>query len=479
MLILIVHYRVSIILLFGHSPMQRSLYWFTKDLRITDNTALSIACQSEELLCVFVVDKRWFSAANYQCRPLGIKRWEFLQACLVDLEKSLASLGHKLHIFYGDTCICLKTLCHAHNITDIVYTTLPGTYEQDIVNRLAQQLPNLVHYSIEQFTLFSSDELPFEQSIFPISYSKFRKLVKHINVQPPCEQPSKIPLQPTIRSSSDLAAITYPAISKPSWLPPVSDTNILSSNPLFLGGETAALKQLSSYFNSELPASYKQVRNNLSGWENSSKLSAWLGYGCVSARQVVQAINNFELKTIKNESTEWLFVELLWREYFQWVHFAVGAKIYQFKGLNESPPLTSFYPERFNKWCLGNTPFPLVNACMRELKQTGYLSNRGRQIVASCLVNELTIDWRYGAAWFEEHLIDYDAAVNWGNWQYIAGVGVDPQGGRHFNLIKQTQLYDADGFYRNTWNTNDGKHTQHLDSVDVSDWPVSNSPHVR
>lgn len=77
-------------------------------------------------------------------------------------------------------------------------------------------------------------------------------------------------------------------------------------------------------------------------------------------------------------------------------------------------------------WCKGNTPYPLVNACMRELLATGYLSNRGRQIVASCLINELKLDWRYGAAWFQQQLIDYDTAVNWGNWQYIAGVGADP-----------------------------------------------------
>ena len=259
-------------------------------------------------------------------------------------------------------------------------------------------------------------------------------------------------------------------------MPSVTTVDDLLSNSVFIGGETAALNRLNNYFKSSLPASYKQFRNNLSGWDNSSKLSPWLGYGCMSARQVVQAIKHFEASNIKNDSTEWLYVELLWREYFQWVHFAVGVKTYQFKGLNDSSPLTCFYPERFNKWCLGNTPYPLVNACMHELKQTGYLSNRGRQIVASCLVNELAVDWRYGAAWFEEQLIDYDAAVNWGNWQYIAGVGVDPRGGRHFNLAKQTQLYDEDGSYQKTWNSNSAQYSDTLDSVDVVDWPVANSP---
>ncbi len=453
--------------------MQRSLYWFTKDLRINDNIALNIASQSDTLLCVFVVDKRWFSPSNFQSVPLGIKRWQFLQACLVDLAQSLENLGQKLHILYGDTSICLQKLCHAYDITDIVYTDLPGSYEQDIVNELKQTTADITHHSIEQFTLFNQKLLPFEQAIFPISYSKFRKLVEHIKAPSPCELASKVPKQPTVKLSEQISKTITKAKIKPNWLPLVNTMNDFLLTTPFKGGETAALNRLNNYFKSALPASYKEVRNSLSGWENSSKLSPWLGYGCMSARQVYESIRHFEVTTVKNESTQWLYVELLWREYFQWLHFAIGDKTYQFKGLNDSPPLTSFYPERFAKWCLGNTPYPLVNACMRELKQTGYLSNRGRQIVASCLVNELAIDWRYGAAWFEEQLIDYDAAVNWGNWQYIAGVGVDPRGGRHFNLAKQAQLFDADNSYQQAWSPNNAQHSQHLDSVDLADWPVS------
>src|SRR5690606_10442456 len=105
-----------------------------------------------------------------------------------------------------------------------------------------------------------------------------------------------------------------------------------------------------------------------------------------------------------------------------------------------------------------------------ELKATGYLSNRGRQIAASCFVNELGLDWRYGAAWFEHQLLDYDVASNWGNWQCIAGVGVDPRGGRHFNLDKQAESCDPDGSYRARW-APEPILTQ-LDSTDAADWPI-------
>ena len=89
----------------------------------------------------------------------------------------------------------------------------------------------------------------------------------------------------------------------------------------------------------------------------------------------------------------------------------------------------------------------------------------------------MSVDWRYGAAWFEEHLIDYDAAVNWGNWQYIAGVGVDPRGGRHFNIEKQTVLYDPNGDYQAKWTKKITQENLTLDTVDAADWPVPNNSH--
>jgi len=105
----------------------------------------------------------------------------------------------------------------------------------------------------------------------------------------------------------------------------------------------------------------------------------------------------------------------------------------------------------FEQWKDGVTKNDFVNAFMIQLKQTGWMSNRGRQIVASYFVNQLGLDWRYGAAWFEEQLIDYDPANNWGNWQYLAGVGVDPRGRRAFNIEKQRQMYDPDNVFINQY----------------------------
>jgi deoxyribodipyrimidine photo-lyase len=99
------------------------------------------------------------------------------------------------------------------------------------------------------------------------------------------------------------------------------------------------------------------------------------------------------------------------------------------------------------------------------------MSNRGRQIVASCFVHEMGLDWRYGAAYFQRQLIDYDVASNWGNWQYLAGVGADPRGHRHFDLNKQTEQFDPDGEFRRHWLGEDATAVE-LDHIDIVDWPI-------
>lgn len=435
---------------------KNSLYWFTQDLRIHDNAALEAAKQSDSLVCIYIVEPRWFSAQRWQHASMGPNRWNFLQECLSDLAQSLHSLGQRLHVYYGDPEVIVPQLCQTYAINHLLCMRRAGSDEQASLSRIKRQLPTVKLERVDQYTLFNSNELPIPLAQWPMQYTHFRQHAEVCDIKRASGAPSSLPPMPTL--------FALPSIERPSWLPtPTSNQNA------FKGGESPARQHLDEYFKGALPANYKKVRNEIDGWGNSSKFSPWLNQGCVSPRQVKAMITNYEQAITQNESTHWLFFELLWREYFQWLHHRIGAKLFHFKGLADSPPLTSYYAERFQKWCYGETPYRLVNACAKELKATGYLSNRGRQIMASCLVNELSVDWRYGAAWFEHQLIDYDVAVNWGNWQYIAGVGVDPRGGRHFNIEKQTSLYDADGRYQSNWQA-DAR--AQLDSVDAADWPI-------
>ena len=116
--------------------MKRSLYWVTKDLRLNDNLALKLASESDKLLCVYVVDKKWFEDNKYQSKPLGDNRWHFLQSCLSDFNESLLTLGQQLYIVYGDTLSTLVSLCEKYQITDVITTRLPGTSENKLVSRL-------------------------------------------------------------------------------------------------------------------------------------------------------------------------------------------------------------------------------------------------------------------------------------------------------------------------------------------------------
>ncbi|KQQ47152.1 hypothetical protein ASF61_00375 [Duganella sp. Leaf126] len=222
------------------------------------------------------------------------------------------------------------------------------------------------------------------------------------------------------------------------------------------GGETAALAHLQQYLQRRLPDSYKRTRNQLHGVDFSSKWSPWLANGALSPRRIMAEVRAYEAQHGANEGTYWLWFELLWRDYFRLLHLQYGAALYRARGLSTQPlaaPACTADQRtaQLARWRHGDTGQPLVDAAMRELLHTGYLSNRLRQAVASYLLNELDGDWRAGAAWFESRLIDYDVYSNQGNWLYIAGRGTDPRGGRHFNLDKQTVEHDADGAYRALW----------------------------
>lgn len=439
--------------------MISTLYWMTHDLRLDDNPALVRAAWSNRLLCVFCVDPRWFSAHRYHVSSMGDHRWQFLQQTLHNLNQQLKPLKQHVLIEFAYPEQQLAALVVQHHITRLVCSRQAGADERAVLDSLAKRLPSLQIEEVDNYTLFDYKDLPLPLADIRKSYSHFRRKAEHYPVPLPLEAPRSLPLSPVTASQSG-----FPD-KLPDWAPAAAN-----DAGLFGGGETAATTHVQRYFSGELPQHYKDLRNALDGWDNSSKMSPWLNHGCLSVRRLKQTLDQYELKHGANESTQWLYVELLWREYFQWLAFDMGKKLFSFKGLAGRCPLTCVHPERYQKWCHGTTPFPLVNACMRQLKQTGYLSNRGRQIAASCFINELGLDWRYGAAWFEHQLIDYDVAVNWGNWQYIAGVGVDPRGGRHFDLDKQTALYDADGSYRARWAP--GITDSVLDSVDAADWPV-------
>jgi deoxyribodipyrimidine photo-lyase len=188
------------------------------------------------------------------------------------------------------------------------------------------------------------------------------------------------------------------------------------------------------------------------GADYSSKFSAWLALGSISPRLIYAELKKYESQFGANESTYWLVFELLWRDFFRFMFKKHQTKLFQSAGITTGKKIPKSVSEKLlNTWVNGITGVDFIDANMRELQLTGFMSNRGRQNVASYLCNNLKLDWRLGAAYFEQQLIDYDVCSNWGNWAYLAGVGNDPRENRYFNIEKQAQDYDKNKAYRNLW----------------------------
>ncbi|KAF2499533.1 cryptochrome [Lophium mytilinum] len=303
---------------------------------------------------------------------------------------------------------------------------------------------------------------------------------------PPQQSPFSIPTTLATLKSALLAPLdadpTLGLPSPPQWAPKTT-----TAHP-FLGGERAAHERLTHLASSGAMTAYKSTRNGMLGLDFSTKLSAYLAYGCLTARQVHWAMVDFEAGTGgdgvgvagygrgENEGTAAIRFELLWRDYMRLCARKFGASLFDIDGFRGAentaddgeqpqPPKRWKYLDRSGglgddpaktreallRFLSGTTGIGLIDAAQRELFLTGYTSNRARQNVASFLASHLGIDWRVGAEWYESMLIDYDMANNWGNWQYVAGVGNDPRQGRVFNPVKQALDYDAQGEYVKAW----------------------------
>jgi len=443
----------------------RTLYWFTKDLRLHDNAALLAASKTDMLLCVYVVDPRWFTPGPLQSRAMGSHRWRFLWQSLMALERNLRTQGQRLHIAFGKPEEAIPSLALSHKVDCVIRSRQPGTQEADQWKAIQNKLPGIRLQEFETLSLYTERSLPMSLHELPDTFSQFRKRVEQSGERGPSG----------LRISTITALPPAPGFPQDNRgeCPPVNSP--WHPHP-FAGGEQAGLTRLQEYlFGTNAINEYKKTRNALDAlheWDASSKLSPWLANGALSAREVAETIAEYERTETRNESTYWLWFELLWREYFYWYALRHGKALFSRDGVQQKRRPVTFYGHRFKAWCEGNTQYPVVNAAMNQLRETGYLGNRGRQLAASCFVNELELDWRYGAAWFEEQLIDYDVASNYGNWQYLAGVGADPRGLRRFNLEKQAQQYDPTGTFINRWNGH-AEQPVGLHTVDAADWPIS------
>ncbi|KAL6344764.1 hypothetical protein AAG906_002670 [Vitis piasezkii] len=440
-----------------------AIVWFRNDLRVLDNEALVKAwASSQAVLPVYCVDPRLFGTTHYFGFPkTGALRAQFLIECLADLKRNLMNRGLNLLVQHGKPEEILPSLAKTFE-AHTVYAHKETCSEELNVERLVRNglrqvvlppspgqstsLSSSNHPKLQLIwgsTMYHIEDLPFSTSSLPDVYTQFRKSVE-----------SKCTIRICIRTPTSLGP--PPNIEDWGSVPSIDQLRLheekVSRGMRFIGGEAAALSRVNEYFwKKDLLKVYKATRNGMLGPDYSTKFSPWLASGSLSPRFIYQEVKRYEKERQANDSTYWVLFELIWRDYFRFLSVKYGNSLFHLGGPRKVEARWSQDQTMFEAWRDGCTGYPLIDANMKELSTTGFMSNRGRQIVCSFLVRDMGIDWRMGAEWFETCLLDYDPCSNYGNWTYGAGVGNDPREDRYFSIPKQAKTYDPEGEYVAFW----------------------------
>ncbi|XP_042989925.1 cryptochrome DASH, chloroplastic/mitochondrial-like isoform X2 [Carya illinoinensis] len=440
-----------------------AIVWFRNDLRVLDNEALYEAWVSSQMvLPVYCVDPRLFGTTYYFGFPkTGALRAQFLIECLADLKKNLIKRGLNLLVQHGKPEEILPSLAKAYG-AHTVYAQKETCSEELNIERLVSKglqrvMPEPSSESsnahnpklqlIWGTTMYHIDDLPYDAGSLPDVYTQFRKSVE-----------AKCTIRGCIKTPASLGP--PPSVSEWGYVPSIDQLGFQSQNVnrgmKFVGGESAALGRVNEYFwKKDLLKIYKETRNGMLGPDYSTKLSPWLASGSLSPRFIHAEVKRYEKERQANNSTYWF------------LSVKYGNSLFHIGGPRKVERRWSQDKNLFESWRNGRTGYivistnvsvailfyryPLIDANMKELSTTGFMSNRGRQIVCSFLVRDMGIDWRMGAEWFETCLLDFDPCSNYGNWTYGAGVGNDPREDRYFSIPKQAQTYDPEGEYVAYW----------------------------
>jgi deoxyribodipyrimidine photo-lyase len=407
-----------------------SIWWIRRDLRLSDNAALQAALSGGRgLIPLFILDP-------HPLQFVAAKRQAFLITGLRQLDVDLRARGSRLIVRQGNPADILMAILAETNAPAVFaeegYSPYARRRDAEIAVRLPLRLTSgrTVHHPAD---LVKRDGSPY--TIF----TPFMRLWKTLPALAPNDllpAPASLPPVPESLLSCEL-----PDANPPADFPP---------------GEAEAERRLCTFASgSAAPiCAYSDGRNRLDR-AGTSALSPYLRFGVISARQAVVAARS-TLRAANNPASSdgaetWLN-ELIWREFYQTILFHFPNVLQEAFRAGLRAIAWENSSDDFAAWCEGRTGYPIVDAAMRQLVQTGWMHNRARMIVASFLVKDLLIDWQWGERFFMEHLIDGDAAANNGGWQWTAGVGADAAPYfRIFNPVLQAQKFDPAGVYVRRW----------------------------
>eukprot|EP00435_Cladocopium_sp_Y103_P038993 s1906_g10.t1 len=423
--------------------------WLRCDLRLDDNLALKAAAEgAQTLLPVYVFDREKFNTPTLAgARKSSARRARFLLESVQCLRRRLEKAGSGLAVALGPPQEVIPKLCNGSAKVTVTkgYCSEEQREEHLVAKRLKSAGADLQN-----------------------------KAEGRGQIRAPLPAPKQLPPVPDLGDLKE--ALSFLPTLKELGYDDDEAEEAMRDDPRgvlpFQGGEDAALARLNKWmFDDDHLKEYFDIRNGMLGEGYSSKLSPWLALGCISPRRIWSEAKRYETeRRIQNKSTYWLVFELTWRDFFIYMAWSQGQIIadrirsvsfdtaWQAKLTTHSRTPWKGSMDKLERWKEGQTGDQLVDANMRELKATGFMSNRGRQNVASFLIFDLGVDWRYGAAHFEELLLDYDPCSNWGNW--VAAAGLTGQRVNKFNTRKQLSDYDPQREYVNHWLRGDGRKVQ-------------------
>ncbi|PHN02198.1 DASH family cryptochrome [Flavilitoribacter nigricans] len=418
-----------------------SIYWLRNDLRLHDNEALHLAISNaSNVLPVYCFDPRHYRLLELGFRKTGIHRFRFLCACLTDLKKQLQEKGSDLMLAVGQPEQIIPELVIKYEASAVYAQKEIASEETEVeagVKKALEEQGVPLHL-VWGKTLYHLDDIPYTAQEIPLTSKAFR-----INVGKATE-PRDLFSVPT----------TIPTVNIRDWgALPSSDaigyTEVERAVPaqnIYQGGERQALQRLQYYtFESQLLTNYKFTRNRSLGLDYSSKFSPWMAHGCLSPRKIYHTVKQYEVDIKRNISTWWLVFEVVWRDFFKFQALRFGNLMFAEGGIRKRKVSWQYDEALFDRWKDGKTGIPFLDAHMKELQQTGFMSNRGRVNAASFLTRDYQIDWRWGAAWFENLLLDYDVCSNWLNWNTQATEIW------YTNPVHQAMKYDKKGRYTLYW----------------------------
>ncbi len=421
------------------------LVWFRNDLRIHDNEILLEAVRkADKVLPVYCFDPYYFGKNHSGNSKTGNLRARFLLESVADLRKNLRNIGSELIVKVGNPAEILPQLAEQYHVNE-VYHHREVAYEETDISELVETSLWKIKLNLKHFighTLYHKEDLPFPIKDIPDSFAVFKKKVERDSTVRPCIGRPEAISTPDITDAGELPSLQYLGLEEP-----VDDPRAAT---VFTGGETAGLNQLEQFFlYNDQAVTPKNVRNTPVN-NHSSKLSPWIALGCISLRQVYWEVIKHQHSN-NTQNANLLLLDLLWRDYFRFMFKKHGQKFIAAKNNEGEAPLQAInQDELFEDWKNGETGIPLIDAIMHELNATGYINNYSRQVVAGFLINDLKIDWTKGAAYFEETLIDYSPASNWGNWAFIAGVN-DARESRYVIAAKPAIELETKSDFIDTW----------------------------